>query len=203
MRIKRANRKSQVERKAKSRMGAREGRDSEGDTMPACYSGTGSKPFQLQKDSEEYKEMCNFEQIMENVGHSRCEICRCVCLGRKVTKQRIDKVERCNTCIARKSLRQRNGQGEGVSDHLPIWVDEHGKHQYHVPEELSKLTEGEKLLIQQAAPYVPMVHLKHGMYGSQGHVSSFPQQISEVCKVLPRKKVDAIKVIKNFKRKNG
>ena len=201
----RAKKKGQTARKSKSRRkDAESSHPSEQDGIPTPeQDGVLPPAFRLTKDSPEYKEMCNFEDIMGGVEHSRCDICRCISIQLKVTRNRIDKVGRCSTCIARKSLRHRNGQQEGLPTHLPIWMNEHGVPQFHVPDELSKLSEGEKLLIQQAAPYVPMVHLKHGMYGSQGHVCSFPQQINEVCKVLPRKKVQAVKVIKNFKRKNG
>ena len=56
-------------------------------------------------------------------------------------------------------------------------------------------------MIQQIAPYIPLVHLRHGVHGSRGHVCSFPQEIEEICKILPRKKVKALKVIKSFNTK--
>jgi hypothetical protein len=87
---------------------------------------------------------------------------------------------------------------------LPIWWNDENEMQFHVPVELSVLTEGEKLLIQQISPYIPMQHLQKGAYGSKGHVCSFPQAINEVCTVLPRlpANVNAISVVKHFKAKD-
>ena len=42
---------------------------------------------------------------------------------------------------------------------LPVWYDEEGNPQYHVPEELKNLTFGEKLLIQKNAVLIPVVHI--------------------------------------------
>jgi hypothetical protein len=39
---------------------------------------------------------------------------------------------------------------------------------YHVPNELSCLWEGEKLLIQMVSPYVPFLHIKNGTLGIKG-----------------------------------
>jgi hypothetical protein len=43
-----------------------------------------------------------------------------------------------------------------------------GQPMYHVPNELSCLQEGEKLLIQMVSPYVPFVHIKNGTLGIKG-----------------------------------
>ena len=84
---------------------------------------------------------------------------------------------------------------------LPVWYDEAGQVQYHVPPQLSCLREGEKLLIQQVAVYVPLHHLMYGQIGCRGHIVSFPQNISSVCKTLPRlpSNVSTVRVIKRFK----
>jgi hypothetical protein len=68
----------------------------------------------------------------------------------------------------------------------PIWMDDNGNLQFHVPDVLSCLHEGEKLLIQKVSVYVPLHHLMHGQLGARGHIVSFPQNISEVCDILPR-----------------
>jgi translation initiation factor 2 beta subunit (eIF-2beta)/eIF-5 len=88
---------------------------------------------------------------------------------------------------------------------LPVWYDEAGQVQYHVPPQLSCLREGEKLLIQQVAVYVPLHHLMYGQIGCRGHIVSFPQNISSVCKTLPRlpSNVSTVRVIKRFKLSNG
>src|SRR5688572_7191582 len=64
---------------------------------------------------------------------------------------------------------------EKMEKDLPIWYDKEQIAQYHLPEQLKCLQEGEKLLIQQVAAYVPLLHLQDGQIGSRGHVCSFAQ----------------------------
>ena len=42
---------------------------------------------------------------------------------------------------------------------LPIWIDAAGVIQYDVPDCLSSLTIGEKMLIQLASPFIPLKHM--------------------------------------------
>ena len=89
---------------------------------------------------------------------------------------------------------------------LPVWFDENNMAQFHVPQELSCLREGEKLLIQQISVYVLLHHLKYGQLGARGHIVSFPQDITNVvCKQLPRtpSNIDFIRVVKRFKLSDG
>ena len=85
----------------------------------------------------------------------------------------------CTTCQASKPDK------EEMERNLPIWYDKKGIIQYFLPPQLQCLREGEKLLIQQVAAYVPLLHLKDGQIGSRGHVCSFVQDVNTVCKVLP------------------
>jgi hypothetical protein len=82
---------------------------------------------------------------------------------------------------------------------LPVWYDDEGIKQFHLPDELLDLREGEKLMIQIYSVYVPLQHLRKGNHGVLGHVCCFEQDINYVCYELPRKKVEVIKVCKNFK----
>lgn len=79
---------------------------------------------------------------------------------------------------------------------LPTWEDESGVKHYTVPRCLRILREGEKLLIQRVSTYVPLRYLKGGSHGSRGHVCSFPKEIQDFITELPRKKVEAIKVVR-------
>ena len=67
------------------------------------------------------------------------------------------------------------------------------------------LQEGEKLLIQQIAAYVPLLHVKNGQTGSKGHVCSFVKDISSICTVLPRLPDDIqfVKVVKKYLQEGG
>jgi hypothetical protein len=132
---------------------------------------------------------------MKGLSHSKCDLCLSVGLTLKVMRSR-EGVNRCVQCCMKKR--------KSHPTWLPIWFNDQQKPQYHVPVELSALTEGEKLLIQQISPYIPMQHLQKGAYGSKGHVCSFPQAVNEVCTVLPRlpANVNAISVVKHFKTKD-
>ena len=82
----------------------------------------------------------------------------------------------------------------------PTWIDLKGQKHYEQPDELVDLTEGEKLLLQQVSPYIPLHHLQKGSYGCKGHVCCFPQDIHHVCTELPRlpSDVSVIRVVKQF-----
>ena len=77
----------------------------------------------------------------------------------------------------------------------PVWFNDNGDVQWHVPEELKGLRIGEQMLIQRYSPYVPLVHIKNGTFGCTGHVCCFPQELGEVCHVFPRLPSD-VKVVK-------
>jgi hypothetical protein len=75
---------------------------------------------------------------------------------------------------------------------------------YHVPNELSCLREGEKLLIQMVSPYVPSVYIKNGSLGIKGHVCSFPQRVQDLYTTLPRLPSSATFVkIRSFRGEEG
>ena len=94
---------------------------------------------------------------------------------------------------------------EKMEKDLPIWYDKEGIVQYYLPEQLQCLREGEKLLIQQVAAYVPLLHLKDGQIGAKGHVCSFVQDITSVCTILPRLPDDVqfVKVVKKYLQEGG
>lgn len=55
------------------------------------------------------------------------------------------------------------------------------------------------------AAYCPIVHIKNGTLGIHGHVCSFPQDISNICNVLPRlpSDVKVVRMIRNYKNNMG
>jgi hypothetical protein len=135
-----------------------------------------------------------FEIQCEALEHKHCTYCGIVSMQNIFRKQGL-----CNICARKKSLSNMNANLQ------PSWTDVHGIKQYDVPDELSCLREGEKLLIQQISVYVPLHHLSYGQLGAKGHIVSFPQDISEVCTVLPRlpEHVSSIRVVKYFKNVDG
>ena len=92
----------------------------------------------------------------------------------------------------------------------PVWyetdefgnvaIDAEGKStvHYEVPDELSDLTMAEKLSIRRYATYVPSLHMKNGSLKLRGHCVAFPQNISEICNELPRKKDAIITMIRHI-----
>ena len=85
---------------------------------------------------------------------------------------------------------------------LPVWYDENNKAQFNVPTELQNLRLGEQLLIQRLSCFIPIVHIKHGIMGIHGNCVCFRQDITEICNILPRTRVNAIKIIKSYTSKD-
>ena len=138
----------------------------------------------------------SFEDQCQSIKHFCCQNCQMTGISLKPS-QRNPLI--CSTCQASGT----NGQDK-VKD-LPIWYDEKKNVQFYLPDELKCLREGEKLLIQQVAAYVPLQHLQSGQIGSRGHVCSFVQDISSICTVLPRLPDDVqfVKVVKKYLQEGG
>ena len=137
-----------------------------------------------------------FETRCQNLSHFCCKVCM-------MTGIRI-KPSCCNPLICTTCQAQKATIDEKMYS-LPIWNDENGVVHYELPEELKFLQEGEKLLIQKIAPYIPLLHLKDGQLASRGHICSFRQDISSVCNILPRLPSDVhfIKVVKRYLESGG
>ena len=89
---------------------------------------------------------------------------------------------------------------------LPIWIRKRdGAPVYTLPPELSGLTIAEKLLIQRASPFVPLSHIKNGVFGLCGHVCSFEQTVDELFNRLPRSKddVELLQVVQTMRAEIG
>jgi len=88
---------------------------------------------------------------------------------------------------------------------LPVWFNEDKIPQYRVPNELSSLTDAEKMLIQRISPFVPLHHIKSGTLGLRGHICCFPQDITSVCNILPRlpNDVHMIKMLQTYRDNIG
>ena len=127
-----------------------------------------------------------FEVTQYKVTNRRCSTCHGVYLN-----SQFDTLngQQCRTC-------SKVGKRFSIDNNIqPIWYDDKGMVQWHVPEELQGLRIGEQMLIQRYSPYVPLVHIKNGTFGCTGHVCCFPQDLGEVCHVFPRLPTD-VKVVK-------
>src|SRR5688572_18883493 len=137
-----------------------------------------------------------FENKCRSLSHFCCQ--KCQMTGTSIKKSTKNKFL-CTSCQAS------HATAEDIDKELPIWKDKEGNVQYNLPQQLKCLREGEKLLIQQVAAYVPLLHLRDGQIGSIGHVCSFVQDISSVCTELPRlpDNVQFVKVVKKYLQEGG
>ena len=96
--------------------------------------------------SEEKREkIIQFEKECSGFSNVYCEICQSVGLNIRVGGN--GKCKECNS--------QKDDDYLLKNNSLPIWYNEKGEVQYHVPIELAELSIAEKMLIQQASPFVP------------------------------------------------
>ena len=135
-----------------------------------------------------------FEEQINQIHQIHCHICHAVsiCLEIKIL---IDGRLVCSDCYSSKMYLKTQ-----YEQNLPVWIDEENKIQYERPKELTCLTDGEKLLIQQVNSYIPLVHIINGQLGIKGHVVAFPQHVEEICTVLPRLPIETtiVKVTQTY-----
>jgi hypothetical protein len=145
-------------------------------------------------------EIKKFETRVRQESHKYCSICRGVSINMQYAKG-FSKGHQpvCTVCYTKKMT-------EAIMDSiLPIWKSEDGIKHYELPEQLTDLSEGEKLLISPLLLYVPLHHLQRGQIGCKGHVCCFEQNVSSICTELPRlpSDVSLIRVIKQYKDSDG
>ena len=128
--------------------------------------------------SEKLKIGVAFEQQCRLVVHGYCVCCRCVGLSIEIVSQGV-----CSDCT-----KYDTPEHFEQNKCLPIWYLE-GIPQYHVPVELTCLSLAEKMLIQLASPFIPLRHIKNGVFGLSGHVCCFEQDVGGFVNSLPRKKM--------------
>ena len=136
------------------------------------------------------EETRRFESNLKNLSLSHCVCCWQVKIG--IT---LDSRNHCNECT---KLPSNHYIDQRV---LPVWHDKLGNVHYELPKELIELTLGEKMLIQAAAPFVPLRHIWKDQVGVRGHVCSFPQSVDEIVSELPRlpSNVNVVRMIRSFK----
>lgn len=137
----------------------------------------------------------HFEETCAAFKHSKCPCCRRVAIGLK-----IGSAGKCNRCVSFQDVNY-----YVIKKALPIWFDQDGEPQYHVPKELTGLSLAEMMLIQRASPFVPLRYIKNGVFGISGHVCTFEQDIKGWVDTLPRHKTDVtmISVLKTVQTEIG
>jgi len=128
----------------------------------------------------------DFERRMCRLKHSMCSACKQVSL-----KLKVDENQLCSVCA-------KKGASYALDNRLlPVWYDR-GVPQYRRPEELLCLTLAERMCIQQVSCFIPMQYISKGTFGLKGHVCCFPQEIGQICTVLPRlpSQVEMVKMVR-------
>ncbi len=146
-------------------------------------------------DNEKEEIIEKFEDELKDAKHQFYNQCYCVSLLMEMSNQK----NVCKKCKIQPI-------GYNISNNLlPIWKDDYDTIQYEVPDELKNLSDAEKMLIQRVSPFVPLHHVKNGTMGIKGHVCSFPQDISKICKELPRlpEDVSIVKLVHTYQEEIG
>ena len=144
---------------------------------------------------EKHECMLQFESELRSIKHNHCSACKKVGINLPMSRKK----GTCSTCDKLTPdywLQQKL---------LPVWYNDSGQPQYRVPNELSGLTDAEKMLIQKASVFIPLHHIKHGTLGLKGHSCCFPQDLGKLCTVLPRLPTDVtiIKLVQKYRDKMG
>ena len=135
-----------------------------------------------------------FEKQCSKISHSTCFICKSVSLSISLIIKKDSFI--CKLCNTKHSYDKKDPYL------LPAWIDKNNdKVHFELPNELLKLTEAEKLLIQRSSTYIPLVHMSKGQLGLHGHVCSFPQNVQDIVDVLPRLPED-ITIVKVIRKTN-
>ena len=122
--------------------------------------------------------------------------------------------EVCNGCKSNDKVHSNPNYYIDSKSH-PVWYERNESGQlifdatgkpvirYDIPSVLSNLTMAEKLLIRRYQPFIPSHHIRNGVYGLRGHCVAFPQDISEVCDVLPRQQKSVVTFIRFLSNANN
>ena len=153
------------------------------------------------------EQILRFEHYLANLNVLECKECKECSIEEKPAANESD--YRCSSC------RKRKDPNFFLDNNLhPVWYpvdskgnyvkDRHGRKipQYGIPEELSRLSMGEKLLIRRCANMVPSVHIRSGIFGLKGHCVTFPQDISDMCDELPMRSESVVTFIRNMGNKD-
>lgn len=147
--------------------------------------------------------ICDFEKECGKLKHGHCPVCRTVRIKIETMKRGPNKGI-CRSCVSKKKSVKKFIE----NDCLPIWYEDgldKGKVRFDVPTCLKILTYAEKMLIQLIAPFVPLSHIKNGVYGLKGHVCAFEQDIEGFVNTLPREQNDVtmIRVVQMIRAEIG
>ena len=136
------------------------------------------KNYAFLTDTEKQNKFVAFEAQTAGIVHS---FCRCCCSVRLVP------VKKTGVCVKCSLLPSPTYYHDKAC--LPVWW-ERGNPRFALPRCLSDLTHAEKMVIQRISPFVPLMHIKLGVFGLSGHCVAFEQNIDEFVSVLPRKRDD-------------
>lgn len=155
---------------------------------------------QTHQKQNEYASCFKHDIAMANMQHRRCRKCQSVSLAIDYVKDRKIEDYHCRDCS---SIPDDFFWTPGQNKLLPVWYNEMNEPQYNLPSCLIDLRLGEQLLIQRLSCFIPIVHIKNGVFGLKGHCCCFRQDITHLAKVLPRMDVQIVRVVKEYSVKTG
>ena len=167
--------------------------------------GRASRPTNRQICVKE--QILKFEHYLANLNVLKCSVCMECSIEEKPI---VDESKyTCSACTRRRD------PNFFIDNNLhPVWylVDDDGNYvkdsqghkipQFDVPEELKRLSMGEKLLIRRCANMVPSVHIRSGIFGLKGHCVTFPQDITNMCNELPQRSESVVTFIRQIGNKD-
>jgi hypothetical protein len=115
--------------------------------------------------SEKHAISKEFDTLTSDVGFNHCYYCKRVAINLCMVSQSTEAM--CSDCKVHRNFDPIH------KNLLPVWFSADGQPMYHVPNELSCLQEGEKLLIQMVSPLFPFLHIKNGTLGIKDMFAHF------------------------------
>ena len=166
--------------------------------LPIDFSYFERSPMNLRKT---LASMYAHEVRMFQKRHKKCYKCQGVSIVKEYTSLRYENnLSQCSNC---RQLSMTSFWNYNSDMMLPVWYDDNNNVHFEVPCELQNLRLGEQLLIQRLSCFVPIVHIKHGTMGIHGNCVCFRQDTAEICNILPRTRVNAIKIIRSYNSKDS
>ena len=168
---------------------------------------------QTMREFKRTEEMLKFEHRSSLLRVQLCSCCRENHLNELTKEPRAGETYTCLSC------KKQDNQNYYLEKKLqPIWyerksnakshkdykIDSNGNRivRYDQPLELTTLTMSEQLLIRRCAPYIPTIHFGKGFYGVKGHCVAFPQDITDMCNVLPQRPEKVVTYIRQMGNKD-
>ena len=155
-----------------------------------------------------------FERTVSLLSIQTCSICRTSQMDVMTKEPAVEDIHICAKCTTHKLKPDYYLQARlqpiwyeriaNATSHEDYKLDDNGNKivRYDIPRQLASLTMSEQLLIRRCAPYIPCVHISGGFMGIKGHCVAFPQNITDMCNVLPQRPESVVTFIRQMGNKD-